>query len=96
MAMLDDPLTLDHEFTAQLQKDGAFDTYLTVPGSVELLGTRKAVKVTGTVDGHHFAATLMPSGSGLHRLPLRAALRKAVGKDAAGDEVRIRLEKRLG
>lgn len=95
MAMLDTPLALDHEFTAPLQKDGAFDTYLTVPGSVELLGTRKAVKVTGTIDGHPFAATLMPSGSGPHWLPLRAALRKAVGKDAAGDEVRIRLDKRL-
>lgn len=73
--MLDTSNALDHEFTAVLQKGGAFDTYLTVPGSVDLLGTRKAVKVTGTIDGHPFAATLMPSGSGPHWLPLRMALR---------------------
>lgn len=95
MALLETPLALEHEFTAPLEKDGAFDTFLTVPGSAELLGTRKAVKVTGTIDGHPFAATLMPSGSGPHWLPLRAALRQAIGKDAAGDEVRIRLEQRL-
>lgn len=95
MALLDTPDTLDHEFTAPLEKDGSFDTYLTVPGSAELFGTRKAVRVTGTIDGHPFAATLMPSGSGPHWLPLRAALRKAIGKDTAGDEVQIRLEKRL-
>ena len=94
MAALDPPLDLDYEFTAPLEKDGAFDTYLTVPGSAELLGTRKAAKVTGTIDGHPFAATLMPSGSGPHWLPLRVALRKAIGKDAAGDEVQIRLEQR--
>ena len=95
MALLETPLALEHEFTAPLEKDGAFDTFLTVPGSAELLGTRKAVKVTGTIDGHPYSATLMPSGSGPHWLPLRAALRQAIGKDAAGDEVRIRLEQRL-
>ena len=95
MAVLETPQPLHHEFTAPLEKDGAFDTFLTVPGSAELLGTRKAVKVTGTIDGHPFAATLMPSGDGPHWLPLRAALRTAIGKDAAGDEVRISLEQRL-
>ena len=55
---------LDASFTASIEKDGAFATYLELPGSDDLLGTRRAVKVAGTIDGHPFAATLMPSGKG--------------------------------
>jgi uncharacterized protein DUF1905 len=86
---------LDHAFTAPIEKDGAFATYVTVPGSAELLGTRRAVKVSGTIDGHPFTATLMPSGNGPHWLPLRAALCKVIGKGRLGDEVSFRLEQRL-
>ncbi|MBW9207800.1 DUF1905 domain-containing protein [Mumia sp. zg.B53] len=89
------PQPLDHTFTAPIEKDGAFATYLTVPGSAELLGTRRAVKVTGTMDGHPFAATLMPSGQGPHWLPVRRDLCRAIGKDAAGEPVDVRLEQRL-
>lgn len=85
---------MDAEFIAELEKDGAFATYLTVPGSAELLGTRRAVKVSGTIDGHPFDATLMPSGDGPHWLPLRAALCKAIGKSQAGDEVKVHLQQR--
>jgi hypothetical protein len=87
--------TLDHRFTAPIEKDGSFATYVTVPDSAELLGTRKAVKVTGTIDGHPFAATLMPSGAGPHWLPIRAALCKTIGKSAAGEEVTFHLTERL-
>ncbi|GAA3102185.1 DUF1905 domain-containing protein [Pseudonocardia yunnanensis] len=86
---------LDHAFTAPIEKDGAFATYVTVPGSAELLGTRRAVKVSGTIDGHPFTATLMPSGNGPHWLPLRAALCKVIGKGRLGDEVSFHLEQRL-
>jgi hypothetical protein len=86
---------LDLTFTAPIEKDGAFPTFVTVPDSAEVLGTRRAVKVGGTLDGHPFAATLMPSGTGPHWLPLRAALCKAVGKSGAGEEVRVRLEQRF-
>lgn len=89
------PQPLDHTFSAPLQKDGAFDTYLTVPGSAELLGTRRPVKVDGTIDGHPFAATLMPSGDGPHWLPLKIAVRTAIAKDAAGDQVTVHLTHRL-
>ena len=61
-------MTLDATFTAPIRKDGAFATYLELDGSAEVLGTRKAVKVTGTLDGHEFAATLMPSGCAVTRL----------------------------
>ncbi|WP_353650377.1 DUF1905 domain-containing protein [Nakamurella sp. A5-74] len=85
---------LDHRLTAPIRKDGAFATYLEVPGSVELLGTGRAVKVAGTLDGHPFEATLMPSGAGLHWLPIRAALTKTIGKATAGDLVDVLLTHR--
>ena len=57
MTTANSPQWLDHTFTAPIEKDGAFATYLTVPGSADLLGTRRPVKVGGTIDGHPFAAT---------------------------------------
>ena len=89
------PRELNVTFTVPIEKDGAFPTFLTVPDSAEMLGTRRAVKVTGTTDGHPFAATLMPSGSGPHWLPLRAALCKAIGKSRAGEDVTVHLQRRL-
>lgn len=88
-------LPLDHTFTAPIEKDGAFATFVTVAGSAELLGTRRPVKVAGTIDGHPFTATLMPSGSGPHWLPLKAAVCTLIGKDRAGDEVTFHLRQRL-
>ena len=87
--------SLDVTFTAPIEKDGAFPTYLTVPDSAELLGTRRAVKVSGTTVGHPFAATLMPSGAGPHWLPLRAAICTAIGKNRAGEPVTVHLQQRL-
>jgi Domain of unknown function (DUF1905) len=89
------PQQLDFTFTAPIEKDGAFTTFLTVPDSAELLGTRRPVKVDGTTDGHPFAATLMPSGSGPHWLPLRAAICQAIGKSRAGEQVTVHLQRRL-
>jgi hypothetical protein len=86
---------LDASFTAQIRKDGAFATYLELAGSDELLGTRRAVKVTGTLDGHPFEATLMPSGNGPHWLPLRAALCTTIGKADAGKQVEVHLRQRM-
>lgn len=86
---------LDAAFTTAICKDGAFPTYLELAGSAELLGTRRAVKVSGTLDGHSFQATLMPSGAGPHWLPLRAALCRAIGKAAAGEQVAVHLQQRL-
>lgn len=80
---------LDQTFTAPIQKDGSFATYLTVPDSAEVLGTRRPVKIGGTIDGHPFTATLMPSGRGPHWLPLKAALCNLIGKDEAGTEVTV-------
>jgi hypothetical protein len=88
-------MSLDATFTVPIRKDGAFATYLELDGSAEVLGTRKAVKVTGTLDGHEFAATLMPSGEGPHWLPLRKALCATLGKSRAGELVEVHLRERL-
>jgi hypothetical protein len=95
MAPARNPQALDAEFTVPIRKDGAFPTYLELPGSDDLLDTRRAVKVAGTLDGHAFAATLMPSGTGPHWLPLRAALCTAIGKDRRDDIVHVHLQQRL-
>jgi len=85
---------IDLTSASRIDKDGAFATFLELPGSAELLGTRRAVKVAGTLDGHPFAATLMPSGQGPHWLPLRKALCAQIGKSEAGAEVAVHLHER--
>lgn len=89
------PAALDARFTADIRKDGAFPTYLELVGSDDVLGTRRAVKVTGTLDGHDFAATLMASGAGPHWLPLRKALCATIGKSEAGETVDVHPRQRL-
>lgn len=87
---------LDVQFTATITKDTVNSGWTCViwPESAAVLGTRKPVKISGTVDGHDFQATLMPFGDGTHMLPLRAALRKAIRKDM-GDTVDVVLKERL-
>ncbi len=85
------------EFDAELRKGdnpGAW-TCVVMDGVAELFGTRGLARIRGAIDGERFDGALMAQGDGTHRLPVKAALRKAIGKEA-GDTVHVRIDERIG
>ncbi len=91
------PMVMVREFDAQLHKGdnpGAW-TCVIVSDVQKLFGTRGLVKIRGEIDGVPFDGALMAQGDGSHRLPVKAQLRKAIGKEA-GDAVHVRIDERIG
>ena len=52
------------------------------------------VKIKGTIDGHPVRSSFMAMGNGRHMLPVKAEVRRAIGK-TAGDRVSVRLTSRI-
>lgn len=65
-----------------------------IPGSAELFGTGRTVRVDATVDDVRLEDVgAMPTGAGGHMVSLSAKVRKALGKDV-GDPVDVTVTRR--
>jgi len=89
-------MKLDIKFTAQLRKSPAKGghTYVVWPASARFFETKGLVRVKGTINDYPFQSSFMALGDGTHKLPVKAEIRNAIGKEA-GDKVTVHLLERL-
>ena len=84
---------IDKVFTGiiGLEVKGSIWTCVNWPGSKQILGTGKATKIKGTVDGHPIQIALLPNGQGDHMLSLNKTILKKIDKQL-GDAVTVFIE----
>ncbi len=67
-------------------------TYLIIPFDTSReFGAKSQVRVKGTVDGHPYRSTLLPTGDSGHFLVVKSEIRRAIVKEA-GETVRVTIE----
>jgi len=82
-----------YEYDAVLVIGTQVGTYAEFPfNSAAEFGTRKAIPVIATFDGHRVEMNLLPCGNSRHHLHVRKEIRVAIGKKD-GDLVHITVEK---
>ncbi len=87
---------LNKAFKAKLEKSESKGgwTYVVWPESASFFKTKGLVKIKGTVDDEPFQSSFMALGDGRRKLPIKADLRKKIGKKS-GDIVSIHLSQRI-
>lgn len=96
--MTDLPQDQNYSFTATIGVDikGEIWPCVEIPDSAEFFGTRRSVRVDATVNDIPMPDVgLLVTGRGGHMLSLSAAMRKRLGGKDLGDEVVMRLHRRL-
>ena len=86
---------IDMEFEGVLERSPAKGgwTFVRTDWTADHFGTRGRIPVSGSIDGVPFAGTFMALGDGTHKLPVTAAIRSTIGKEA-GDRVVVHLTER--
>jgi hypothetical protein len=81
-----------HKFKSKLEKAGSW-TIVRVPfDAKKIFGSAGYIRVIGTIDNVLLNISLMPMGEGIHCFPVKAELRKQIGKEL-GDPVIVSIEK---